>query len=77
MVFTVRCFKCGETAVRLVLGGRRILHAKCEGCQTNLLEEVMEFEATISLPRAKRARKPTLNIRAEENLDEDTALNDD
>lgn len=44
MVFTVRCFRCGEDAVRLVLGGRAILHARCQACDANLLAEVLEFE---------------------------------
>ena len=44
MVFTVRCYKCGEDAVRLVLGGRAILHARCQACDANLLAEVLEFE---------------------------------
>ena len=46
MVFTVRCFKCGQESVRLVLGGRAILHARCHGCNTNLLAEVLELEET-------------------------------
>lgn len=44
MVFTVRCYKCGQEAVRLVLGGRAILHARCHACNANLLAEVLEFE---------------------------------
>ena len=44
MVFTVRCYKCGQEAVRLVLGGRAILHARCHSCNANLLAEVLEFE---------------------------------
>ena len=47
MVFTVRCFKCGESAVRLVLGGRAILHARCHSCDANLLAEVLEFEQKV------------------------------
>lgn len=47
MVFTVRCYKCGESAVRLVLGGRAILHARCHACGSNLLAEVLEFEQEI------------------------------
>ena len=47
MVFTVRCYKCGADAVRLVLGGRAILHARCHSCGTNLLAEVLAFEETI------------------------------
>ena len=60
MVFTVRCFKCGEDAVRLVLGGRAILHARCQACDANLLAEVLEFEEEI------RRRKE------DESLDEPT-----
>ncbi len=44
MVFTVRCYKCSADAVRLVLGGRAILHARCHACGTNLLAEVLAFE---------------------------------
>lgn len=47
MVFTVRCFKCGEPSVRLVLGGRAILHARCHACNGNLLAEVLEFEQEV------------------------------
>jgi len=62
--------------VRLVLGGRKILHAKCESCGANLLEEIMELEANVALPRPKRVRKPTLDIKAESSsLDEETKTN--
>lgn len=44
MVFTVRCFKCGENDVRLIMGGRSIIHARCHSCEANLLDEVMQFE---------------------------------
>jgi len=44
VVFTVRCFKCGQESVRLVLGGRAILHARCHNCSSNLLAEVLELE---------------------------------
>ena len=54
MVFTVRCFKCGEPSVRLVLGGRAILHARCHACGANLLSEVLEFEQEVM--REKRSR---------------------
>ena len=47
MVFNVRCYKCGENEVRLVLGGRAIIHARCHGCDSNLLAEVMEFEQEV------------------------------
>lgn len=47
MVFTVRCYKCGEDAVRLVLGGRAILHARCHACNSNLLAEVLGLEEEI------------------------------
>ena len=47
MVFNVRCFKCGEPDVRLILGGRAIIHARCHGCESNLLAEVMEFEQEV------------------------------
>ena len=48
MVFDVRCFKCGEPEVRLVLGGRNIIHARCHACESNLLAEVMEFERQVN-----------------------------
>lgn len=47
MVFNVRCFKCGERDVRLVLGGRAILHARCHSCKSNLLAEVMALEEEV------------------------------
>ena len=47
MVFNVRCYKCGEHEVRLVLGGRAIIHARCHGCDSNLLAEIMDFEQQI------------------------------
>lgn len=47
MVLIVRCFKCGNHDVRLIVGGRSIIHARCHSCGTNLLEEVMEFEAQV------------------------------
>lgn len=52
MVFNVRCFKCGQPEVRLVLGGRSIIHAQCHGCETNLLAEVMKFEQEVAAGRA-------------------------
>lgn len=48
MVFTVRCFKCGEKDVRLIMGGRSIIHARCHDCGANLLAEVMEFEEEVT-----------------------------
>lgn len=54
MVFTVRCYKCGEPAVRLVLGGRAILHARCHSCGSNLLSEVLEYEQEVL--REKKSR---------------------
>ncbi len=54
MVFNVRCFKCGEPEVRLVLGGRAIIHARCHGCESNLLAEVMEFEQEVAAGVAAR-----------------------
>lgn len=47
MVFQVRCFKCGEHKVRLVLGGRYIMHARCNACDSNLLAEIMAFEEEV------------------------------
>lgn len=48
MIYTTRCFKCGEMAVRLIMGGRSIIHARCHSCGSNLLDEVMRFEAEVS-----------------------------
>lgn len=50
MVFTVRCFKCGAQDVKLILGGRQILHARCQSCQTNLLAEILAFEQSALAP---------------------------
>lgn len=50
MVFTVRCFKCGAQDVKLILGGRQILHARCQSCQTNLLAEILAFEQALLQP---------------------------
>lgn len=47
MVLIVRCFKCGQQDVRLIVGGRSIIHARCHSCGANLLEEVMAFEAEV------------------------------
>jgi len=47
VVLIVRCFKCGKHDVRLIVGGRSIIHARCHSCGANLLEEVMEFEAAV------------------------------
>jgi len=47
VVFNVRCFKCGEQDVRLVLGGRSVIHAQCHGCDSNLLAEIMELEEEV------------------------------
>lgn len=59
MVFNVRCFKCGEQAVRLVMGGRSIIHARCHACESNLLAEVMEFERQVEAEsRADNVPKP-------------------
>ena len=58
MVFTVRCFKCGESAVRLVLGGRAILHARCHACGSNLLAEVFDFEQEVLREQTLRQTLP-------------------
>jgi hypothetical protein len=67
VVFNVRCFKCGEQAVRLILGGRAIIHARCHACDSNLLAEVMALQEEAE--GAAKARKgsvqeppPTANI---------------
>ena len=60
MVFNVRCFKCGAHDVRLVLGGRAIIHARCHSCDTNLLAEVMALEEEATRKRtAHRERQLT------------------
>lgn len=62
MVFTVRCFKCGDDAVRLVLGGRAILHARCHACGSNLLAEVFEFEQEVLREQALRHTLPHTSV---------------
>jgi DNA-directed RNA polymerase subunit N (RpoN/RPB10) len=57
LVFTVRCFKCGEKDVRLIMGGRSIIHARCHECGANLLAEVMEFEEQV-MGASDNARPP-------------------
>lgn len=64
MVFTVRCYKCGQESVRLVLGGRAILHARCHSCNANLLAEVLEYEE-----RARRAAKVSPDQATQELVD--------
>ena len=64
MVFTVRCYKCGQESVRLVLGGRAILHARCHSCNANLLAEVLEYEE-----RARRAAKVAPDQATQELVD--------
>ena len=70
MVFTVRCFKCGESAVRLVLGGRAILHARCHACGSNLLAEVFDFEQEVA--RENTLRQTVEPIRVEDLADPPT-----
>lgn len=64
MVFTVRCYKCGQEAVRLVLGGRAILHARCHACNANLLAEVLDFEE-----RSKSAQQLPTDQATQELID--------
>ena len=59
MVFNVRCYKCGENQVRLVLGGRAIIHARCHGCDSNLLAEIMDFEQQIIDEQSTAEEKST------------------
>lgn len=54
MVFNVRCFKCGAHEVRLVMGGRAIIHAQCHSCESNLLAEVMAFEREVEANQHSR-----------------------
>ena len=69
MVFEVRCFKCGAQAAQIVLGGRRIIHARCHACDANLLAEVLEIERAVEQDLADDDDDPpTL-----ETLDEDTS----
>lgn len=70
MVFEVRCFKCGAHAAQIVLGGRRIIHARCHACDANLLAEVLEFERAVEQEMAiDDGDPPTI-----ETLDEDTSV---
>lgn len=74
MVLTVRCFKCGEDAARLVLGGRAILQARCEACDANLLAEVLELEEEATPKRvARRQTYETVEISGEAS-DEPTVV---
>ena len=57
VVFCVRCFLCGANEVRLILGGREIIHARCKSCDTNLLAEVLALEA-----EAEEARNAARSI---------------
>ncbi len=59
MVFQVCCFKCNENKVRLVLGGREIIHARCQACNSNLLAEILEFEQEVMQNMPRRARTTT------------------
>ncbi len=68
MVFTVRCFKCGESAVRLVLGGRAILHARCHSCASNLLAEVFEFEQEVLREAQQRSTQQEAEQRSTKQL---------
>lgn len=69
MVFNVRCFNCGEFKVRLILGGRAIIHARCHGCEKNLLAEIMEFEQQVM---AELQAEP-VEAEEDEEMNEDTA----
>ena len=70
MVFRVRCFLCGAHEARIILGGREIIHAKCQSCGENLLAEVLSLEAEAEEVRAAermrrrpgRERQITTNI---------------
>jgi DNA-directed RNA polymerase subunit N (RpoN/RPB10) len=80
LVFTVRCFKCGEKDVRLIMGGRSIIHARCHDCGANLLADVMEFEqeamgVTDNAPPDEPATSSgaaTLDQESSSTLEEDT-----
>lgn len=75
MVFTVRCFKCGQESVRLVLGGRAILHARCHGCNSNLLAEVLELEEMSRQPaRVEKAPKFREDATREVCAEEETEM---
>jgi hypothetical protein len=71
LVFTVRCYKCGESAVRLVLGGRAILHARCHACSSNLLAEVLEFEQEIERSSADSTGETAIEDPPTGEFDED------
>ncbi len=82
MVFTVRCFKCGDKDVRLIMGGRSIIHARCHSCEANLLAEVMEFEQEVSEldvnqpppdDPATLSNVPTVEKESESTIEEDTS----
>lgn len=64
MVLIVRCFKCGQQDVRLIVGGRSIIHARCHSCGANLLEEVMAFEAEVQAEAAAKNPNTTAEHQA-------------
>lgn len=47
MIQEVRCYKCGDEAVRLLLMGKEIMQANCTSCETDLLEEVDTFREKV------------------------------
>ena len=64
MVYQVRCFMCGADQGRLIMGGRQILHARCQACQCNLLAEIAMIEREAmeeKAPKTQRKRHTTLN----------------
>ncbi|MBA2663808.1 MAG: hypothetical protein H0U74_16085 [Bradymonadaceae bacterium] len=48
--------------MRLILGGREIIHARCHACNANLLAEVLEFEQQIIRSKSERKRQNTLTM---------------
>ena len=75
MIYTTRCFKCGEMAVRLIMGGRSIIHARCQACNATLLDEVLRFEAEVGAdaePEEPDSQTGVLSGAVVAHLDEDT-----
>lgn len=59
VIHKVRCFKCGAPDVRLVMGSRQIIHARCKACDANLLAEILGLEQEVRKEQGfKDAKRP-------------------
>ena len=57
MVITVRCFICHEHAVRVIMGGRDILQARCKACGANILAKVMQIQKECEAQAMRRPNR--------------------